>query len=157
MNEKIKLHPISENEYAIWMVQSKDQYREENVKNGLTVVEAQKKTDDDFQRLLPQGLKSKDNYIYAIKVEARWVGTVWFGVRGAENNRKAFIFDLVLDENARGKGHGKQAMLLIEDEVKKIGLKHIGLHVFGHNKIARNLYQSLGYEIMNLILEKTLT
>ncbi|MBI2521006.1 MAG: GNAT family N-acetyltransferase [Bdellovibrio sp.] len=157
MNEKLQFHPISDSEYAIWVNQSNNEYREEMIKNGLTFEEAQKKTDDAFRTFLPEGSKSKDNYIYTIKVESRWVGTIWFCLRGAPNNRKAFICDIVLDEKERGKGFGKQAMLMLEEEVKKHGLKHIGLHVFGHNKIARNLYQSLGYEITNLYLEKALS
>jgi len=156
MNEQLQLLPISESEYAIWVVQSHHQYREENIKNGMTAEEAQKKTNEDFQRLLPEGVKSKDNYIYAVKVEARWVGTAWFCVRGAANNRKAFICDIVLDEKVRGNGFGKRTMQMIEAEVKKLGLKHIGLHVFGHNKIRDSLYQGLGYEITNLYLEKSI-
>ncbi|MBC7712515.1 MAG: GNAT family N-acetyltransferase [Rhizobacter sp.] len=148
--------PMVESEFAIWLDQSKKNYRDENHKNGMTLEEAQKKSDDDFGRHLPDGLKSVDQYVMSIKASGEWVGTLWFGVRGAADNRKAFIFDIVLNESAKGKGYGKQAMTLLEDEVKKLGLRHIGLHVFGHNTVARNLYTKLGYEITNLNMEKVL-
>ncbi|MBY0415309.1 MAG: GNAT family N-acetyltransferase [Bdellovibrionales bacterium] len=152
-----KLVPISESEFIVWLQASRDNYRDENIKNGLTIEEAQKKSDEDFERYLPNGLHSLDQHIFSIKVEEILVGTLWVGVRGAVDNRKAFIYDIVLNEKARGKGYGKQAMLLLEDEVKKLGLRHIGLHVFGHNKVARNLYETIGYETTNVNMEKVLS
>lgn len=155
MSELI-ITPMNEEEFTVWFVKSKNNYRDEIAKNGSTIEEAQKKADEDMGRLLPEGRQSKDQYIFSIRAEGKWVGTLWFGVRGALDNRKAFIYDIVLDENTRGKGYGKKAILLLEDEVKKLGLRHIGLHVFGHNTVARNLYQNLGYEITNLNMEKVL-
>ena len=153
---EVTLTPITESEFAIWLVKSKDTYRDEIVKNGSTFDEAQKKADDDMGRLLPEGHLTPDQHVFAIKLDEQWLGTLWFGVRGATDNRKAFIYDIVLGPETRGKGYGKKAMLLLEDEVKKLGLKRIGLHVFGHNHVARNLYESLGYGITNLNLEKVL-
>lgn len=155
MND-VQLVPMNDEEYAVWIAKSVANYRDENVKNGMTLAEAQKKSDDDFARLLPDGLKSTDQHVMSIKAEGKWVGTLWIGVRGPADNRKAFIYDIVLDDNAKGKGYGKKAMTLLEDKVRALGLRHIGLHVFGHNTIARNLYTTLGYEITNLNMEKTL-
>jgi len=157
VNEVISLVKMNEEEFQVWYKRSGENYRDEHIKNGLTFAEAQKKSDEDFARLLPDGRNSADQYIFSIKENGtHWIGTVWFGVRGSEDNRKAFIYDIILDDETRGKGYGKQAMLLLEVEVKKIGLRHIGLHVFGHNKIARSLYEKLGYETTNLNMEKTL-
>ena len=156
MNDDFKLVPMNEAEYAVWIVRSKNSYRDELHKSGMSIVEAQTKADDDMSRLLPQGLKSKDQYPMAMKEADRWVGILWFGVRGADDNRKAFIYDIVVEENERGKKYGEKALKLLEVEVKKIGLSHIGLHVFGHNLVARKLYEKLGYDITNLNLEKKL-
>ncbi len=153
---EVFLIPINEVEFETWRQASFENYRDEIVKNGSTLAEALKKAEDDFGKLLPEGLKSKDQHIFSIKVDGKWVGTLWLGVRGASDNRKGYIYDIVLKEETRGKGIGKKAMTLLEDEVRGLGLRHIGLHVFGHNKIARNLYESLGYEITNLNMEKTL-
>lgn len=156
MTSEVLLTPIKAEEFDIWLMESKKNYIDENAKNGLTLEEAQKKSDDDFARYLPEGLSSPDHYIFSIVAEGVLMGTLWFGVRGSKDNRKAYIYDIVLKETARGKGYGKKAMLLLEDEVKKLGLRHIGLHVFGHNKVARGLYENLGYEITNLNMEKVL-
>ncbi|MFA6237462.1 MAG: GNAT family N-acetyltransferase [Bacteriovorax sp.] len=147
---------MSETEYANWCIESMGTYKSEIIKSGMSESEAEKKTTEDFKRLLPEGLLSKDQYLFSIKEDGRMAGILWFGVRGAEDNRKAFIYDINLYESERGKGFGKKAMLLLESEVKKLGLKHIGLHVFGHNTIARTLYEKLGYETTNVNMEKKL-
>lgn len=46
----------------------------------------------------------------------------------------------------------KQAEII----AKEVGLKMIGLHVFGHNKVARGLYEKSGYTETNIKMEKTL-
>lgn len=152
----VTLEKMSDLEFSSWFIKSKDNYRDEIHKNGSTFNEAQKKADDDMSKLLPDGKESPDQYIFAVKAKGQWVGTLWFGVRGAEDNRKAFIYDIVLDPEMRGHGLGKKAMELLEEKVKSLGLKHIGLHVFGHNTIAINLYEKLGYKITNLNMEKVL-
>ncbi|WP_419719892.1 GNAT family N-acetyltransferase [Lysinibacillus fusiformis] len=39
---------------------------------------------------------------------------------------------------------------------KQLGMNKIGLNVFGHNKIARGLYEKMGYEITNITMAKTI-
>lgn len=39
---------------------------------------------------------------------------------------------------------------------QELGMKKIGLHVFGHNKVARGLYEKLGYETTNVVMAKTI-
>lgn len=154
MNDSFQLVPMTESEFSEWHLKSKNSYRDELHRSGLSYSEAQKKAEDDMSRLLPDGLHSKEQFLYSMKDDGRSVGILWFGVRGAEDNRKAFIYDIVVNESERGKKYGERALKLLEVEVKKIGLSHIGLHVFGHNLVARNLYEKMGYEITNLNLEK---
>ena len=156
MNDSFQLIPMTESEFVEWHVQSKNNYRDELHRSGLSFSEAQKKADDDMSRLLPEGLNSKDQFLFSMNDDGRNVGILWFGIRGAEDNRKAFIYDIVVNVSERGKKFGERALKLLEFEVKKRGLSHIGLHVFGHNLVARNLYEKMGYEITNLNLEKKL-
>ncbi len=156
MSEVFKLVPMNESEFVVWFDNSKSTYRDELHKNGFTAEEAQTKANDDMAKLLPEGLSSKDQFVMTMKDSDRWVGTLWFGIRGAADNRKAFIFDIVVNENERGKKYGEKALTILEAQVKNLGLAHIGLHVFGHNLIARKLYEKLGYDITNLNLEKKL-
>lgn len=47
-------------------------------------------------------------------------------------------------------------MKQVEIIAKEIGLKMIGLHVFGHKKVARSLYEQLAYVETNIKMEKLL-
>lgn len=155
----MKLTKMTQEEYDRWAPRSRAEYAQDKMKaNRLTQAEAEEIAERDFHRLLPDGLNSKDNYLFTMKdPQAAQVGYIWFCVRGASDNRKAFVCDIVVEENHRGKGYGKAAMLLVEEEAKQIGLKEIGLHVFGFNKTAIGLYQSLGYQTTDLVMAKTLT
>jgi ribosomal protein S18 acetylase RimI-like enzyme len=47
-------------------------------------------------------------------------------------------------------------MRLAEEEAKRNGLHALALSVFGHNKIARELYLSLGYRETSIRMKKDL-
>ena len=47
-------------------------------------------------------------------------------------------------------------MELAQADVKEKGFSRLGLHVFGHNKVARKLYESLGFETTNVVMSKGL-
>lgn len=152
----MQLTIMSDSEYNSWELRSKESYAADKMKaNDFTKEEANKVATDDFARLLPLGQKSEDNFLFSAKDDSvNLVGFVWFGVRGAADNKRAFIYDIIVEEQYRGKGYGRQIMLLLEQEVKKQGLGRVGLHVFGFNKVAISLYQSLGYTTTDLVMEK---
>lgn len=154
----MKLIAMSKSEYDHWAPRSRKGYAEDKMRaNGYTEEEAHKIAESDFQRLLPEGLETKDHHLFTIKGESdETIGYLWFLVRGAENNRKAFIADIIVEEEFRGQGLGRKAMKLLEDEVRKLGLKEIGLHVFGFNETAIALYSSLGYQTTDLVMAKKL-
>ena len=56
----------------------------------------------------------------------------------------------------RGKGYGRALLRLAERETTRRGVGAIGLNVFGPNTVARNLYESAGYETVSLQMHKQL-
>jgi len=155
----MQLVKMNQADYDHWEPRSRADYAKEKMKaNRLTEAEAQQIAENDFKRILPNGLQTKDNFLYSIQdAQKNKVGYIWFAARGASDNKKAFIYDIVVESDYRGKGYGKAAMLLLEEEVKKVGLTEIGLHVFGYNSVAVGLYKSLGYETTDLVMAKTLS
>ena len=149
---------MTASEFGSFSTQSKTNYVNEKMKaNGISEAEAQAVADADFARILPDGFHSKDNFLFTLVNEnLADVGYLWYCIRGSPNNRKAFIADILVRENFRGKSYGRAAMLLLETHVSSQGLKHIGLHVFGFNDIAQKLYLSMGYQITDLVMEKSL-
>jgi ribosomal protein S18 acetylase RimI-like enzyme len=47
-------------------------------------------------------------------------------------------------------------MRLAEDQARAAGASQIGLNVFGHNTVARHLYEALGYETTAVLMRKDL-
>lgn len=155
----MKLYAMSESEYALWAPRSRLSYAADKMRaNGLTRSEAEKIATDDFNRLLPEGLGSKNHFLYSAKDESQNViGFIWFCVLGADANRRAYIYDVIIEEAYRGQGYGKKMMTLVEKEIQALGIQRVGLHVFGYNETAIRLYSSLGYATTDLVMEKTLS
>ncbi len=155
----MKLFPMTPDEYHHWFNRSQIAYVADKKRaNDLTQEQAEKIAAQDFARNLPDGLQSKDCYFYSLKKPNEIaVGFILLLVRGPENDRRAFVGDVIIEEEHRGKGYGKLIMQLVEEEAKALGLNRIGLHVFGYNETAIQLYKKLGYLTSDLVMEKKLT
>src|SRR4029453_9727851 len=68
-----------------------------------------------------------------------------------------FLYDIEIESAFRGRGLGRQLMLLIEEEARRRGFTEIRLNVFGGNELARSLYRSLGYAEFAIAMRKRLT
>ncbi len=69
-------------------------------------------------------------------------------------DRKAFIYDFVIDEAFRGKGYGKQALAAMDEQLKSMNTESVALHVFGDNITAQELYKKAGFEITGMHMRK---
>lgn len=146
-----KMNSIEFEEYLRYAIQN---YASEHVKAGnWTEQEAISKSTKAYEELLPEGEKTADNELFTIRDGDKEVGMIWLA-QGP--NDKGFIYDIKIQEDSRGRGYGKQAMEEIEKVARNLNLKSIGLHVFGHNQVARGLYQKLGYAETNIKMEKKL-
>ena len=114
--------------------------------------ESMKKAQETFNFLLPDGIKSKGQYLFHVINETdAIIGMIWFGLRP---NNEAFIYDFSIIEAFRNQGYGKKTMELVEDEAKKLGVKKLDLRVFGHNLSAISLYKKMGYGIYSMNMSK---
>jgi len=108
---------------------------------------------ESFERLLPNGEKTENNHLSSIFHDDILVGMIWISQKAPN---EVFIYDFVIFEQYQGQGYGKKAMKEAEIIAKQLGMNKIGLNVFGHNKIARGLYEKMGYEITNITMAKTI-
>ncbi|WP_394219557.1 GNAT family N-acetyltransferase [Halobacillus trueperi] len=147
------LRRMSEDEFGEYNDFSIAAYAKEKVAAGnWTEEEALEKAKTTQAELLPEGRHTKDHYLYTILNEkGENVGAIWICKQSSE---KAFIYDIRVSDDHQGQGHGKKAMILAEEEARIIGVQKIGLHVFGHNTVARKLYESLSYKTTNVVMEK---
>ena len=156
----IRLEPMSDATYQAYLAVTVREYAEDMIKAGnWQPEEALERSTQDFQKLLPDRVATKDNYLYDIIDETLGlkVGMIWLARIMQGSKPVMFIYDFVIDEAQRRKGYGEQAMLAAEVQAKALGYDTIALHVFGHNHAARALYEKLGYEITNINMAKKLT
>ena len=66
----------------------------------------------------------------------------------------AFVDELFIQETARGKGFGKEAIQFIQREVPKLSLNLLYLEVEPHNENAQKLYLAHDFEFHNRKLMK---
>jgi ribosomal protein S18 acetylase RimI-like enzyme len=152
-----KLVPMTQSELEVFLERTIPEYAEDKVRAGhWAESEALERSRKEFADELPQGLQTRNNYLYTLYDGDNAVGLIWMRANVDRPTNDGFILELYVEENYRGKGYGKQIMLLIEEKARGLGLKAIGLHVFGSNKIAQNLYKAVGYEVTSVNMSKTL-
>lgn len=150
------IRPLTEAEYAAWLADVVPGYAGDKVAAGQwREDEALEKSRQEYEALLPQGRDTPDSHLYSIDAaDGRHVGVLWLLVKQRGAERIVHVYDLMVWPAHQRQGHAERAMRAAEDEVRRLGLAGIALHVFGHNKAARALYDKLGYEPTNLNLYK---
>lgn len=148
----IDLVLMNSEEYQKYLSSAIKSYAEEKVlSRNWNQEESISKAKEEYTKLLPKGEKTESNFLYNILNEGKVVGVIWLTQK---SEKVGFIYDIYIVEKYQGFGYGKEAMKQIENVGKTLGMNKIGLHVFGHNKVARGLYEKLGYQTTNVLMEK---
>jgi len=136
-----KIDEMNFSDFKEWVIKD---YAEEKTKAGnWTEDEALVKATAEFEKLLPQGEKTPNQFLYYIcNKENQRVGHVWHDLIV---NEDGWIHSLLVYENYRRQGFAYKAINIIESDILNNGCSSIGLHVFRHNKSALNLYKKLGF------------
>jgi len=150
----VKLEPIEQGDFDRFLESEIRNYANDHVRNGNWSPEgALEKSRKEFESLLPDGPRSKDQYVWSIvDEESNKIGVLWVQVK----NPQAFIYNFVIEEALRGKGFGKQALTAMDEKLKAMNVKSVGLHVFGDNIGAQELYKKMGFEITGIHMKKYL-
>jgi ribosomal protein S18 acetylase RimI-like enzyme len=151
----VRLRPLREAEFEDWLHRTRDGYvRDMVVNGGFPEAEAREKARNDFATLLRDGLATEGHAVFALEDDSSGerVGNLWL----AERRDALTVFDVHVEERLRGRGYGRGAMLLAEDEARRRGLQRIDLNVFARNEVARSLYRSLGYQERSVFMSKAL-
>ena len=154
----VTLDPMSREAWNGWRDNAIREYGMDKVRAGTwTADEAQARSAAEFARLLPDGLATPGHELRSIVTESgEVVGTLWFAPLHEIGRGECFIYDIVVHESARGRGYGRAAMMALEPLARSLGYDRIGLHVFGDNHIARELYRTSGYVETDVTMRKTL-
>ncbi|MGH2501569.1 MAG: GNAT family N-acetyltransferase, partial [Ktedonobacterales bacterium] len=143
----VTLRPMTEPEYTDFIATSLPAYAADRARSEDVPLEvAQTSANEQIAQLLPQGYATPEHHFWrAVAEDGAVVGALW--VHHDVNQRRAFIYDIVIEEAQRGKGYGEATMRALEEALRPLRVTHIGLSVFGFNTTARALYDKLGYGV----------
>jgi ribosomal protein S18 acetylase RimI-like enzyme len=151
------LRPMRSDEMPAFIEHSIRSYAEGiETQGGQTAEFARQKSEADHAAILPQGLATPGHWIHVVEAAGERVGLLWLAERDSGGRRVLFIYDVEIDEAHRGKGYGRAAMELAEQEARALGIGRIELNVFGGNDVARRLYRSVGYVETSVQMAKDL-
>ena len=152
----VSLRLMSPDEWEAWRIESIRTYAEEKVRAGTWPADgAEDRAVAEFATILPQGRETPGHEFRTIVTDAdEAVGVVWIAPQREIGSGAAFIYDILIDAEQRGRGYGRAAMQALEPLARSLGYDRIQLHVFGHNAVARKLYSSVGYVETDVQMEK---
>lgn len=153
----VELLKMSKEDFEHYLSNAVTEYANEKIKAGTWAEkEAHKLSQETFSKLLPNGVDTEKQYLFSVVDDTTQVkiGYLWFHFFESLIGKEAFIYDIYLFEEFRGKGYGSDTMRKLEAEAKNLGIIKITLHVFSHNERAIAVYKKSGYQDTDLIMSK---
>lgn len=143
-------------EFDQWQPQAVQRYGEQQMQAGNVAANtAQEWAAGEYAKLLPQGLNTRGHHLLIAEQALQRIGLLWLFIDAGD--RPAFIYYVEVDPAIRGKGLGRAVMTAGEQYASERGATSIRLHVFAHNRVARRLYDQLGYQVSSTYMSKSLT
>ncbi|HEV2426970.1 MAG TPA: GNAT family N-acetyltransferase [Acidimicrobiales bacterium] len=131
-------------------------YLAHRIEAGEDEASARASANAQFTTLFPGGAPAEGQHVMHVVEDGEVVGVLWMGRPFSGTPGMWWVFDVEIDEAHRGRGLGRAAMELAEEWTRKRGGTRVGLNVFGPNRVARALYDSLGYEVLATSMFKDL-
>jgi ribosomal protein S18 acetylase RimI-like enzyme len=157
---EVTLEPMTDADFAAWVEAPIASYAAGSTRTGLwSAEEALDASRAMFAKLLPNGPRSKDQHLYTVRdaADGRAVGYLWINIRPKAGRTQAYVYEVGVDEDLRGLGYGRAIMNACVARSRELGAQSVGLHVFGHNTVARELYKSLGFRETDVTMSLQLT
>lgn len=138
---KVKLYEMTENEFSTYSKFSYENYIKDYASHAnISIENAIKKTGyGDIKR-------TKNDLWYLAKDDEVIIGYFWIQIY--PDKKDSFGYDIYLDKAHRGKGHGRKIMELGKELLSMRGISKLRISVFKDNLIAKSLYDSLGFYIV---------
>ncbi|HEY3632292.1 MAG TPA: GNAT family N-acetyltransferase [Jatrophihabitantaceae bacterium] len=158
----LSLRPMTDDEFVAFRAYAVDHYGVDVARSkGLSAEDGRADAERQTAALLPDGNATAGQLLFvavdgAGGGDGAAVGTLWLSTTTPDGLDAGWIYDVEIDASHRGKGYGRELMRLAEHKCRELGLTSLGLNVFGPNVVARQLYESLGYEITAQSMAKPL-
>lgn len=154
----MRLEPLPSDDFPAWADRSRRGFVDQQVAAGvLPRPDAERYATEQLAALLPDGPVTPGHHLWSVVHDGDPVAHVWLHVRpSGPAGLEAYLVDIEVLPHARGRGLGRATMLAVEDAARSLGARRIRLNVFGHNAVARRLYDDLGYRVTATLLVKRL-
>lgn len=166
MNKKLKpitFKKINTEEFSVFSKWSVKNYADNLIKSGDEKFrfKARKAAKSEFNDIFPDGADSVDNYLYVIiNEDSEKIGVIGYQKSPFEENA-AFVTENVIKEDYRGKGYGKSAFVMLQEDAKEKGFVKMALNCFKHTPVSFAMYEKNGFKVIedyggSVIMEKFL-
>jgi ribosomal protein S18 acetylase RimI-like enzyme len=152
----IELRALLPEEIAPYFEDLWSEYRKELIAAGYSEGYAEENVQQSKKSVLSDEILNPGNHIFYAYSGNDKVGKIWLTTATREGKVDWSIYDVETFPDYRGKGFGREIMIAAEEFVRTSGGDSIALSVFGNNNVARNLYESLNYEIIRVGMKKVL-
>jgi len=157
MPDTLRLRPMTDAEFALFRTRAVRDYAADKLKAGEWPAErAEELAEAQTDHLLPEGPRTPGMLLLMAETDQDGpVGYAWLALTGQEPDR-AWIYDIAIDEEKRGKGYGRALLNGLEAAAFEHGCGSIGLNVFAGNDVARRLYERAGFHLTSIQMAKPL-
>ena len=155
----VRFVPMSEAEFAAYLEHAVPEYAQAHLKSGdVQADEALTLAQADYQSLLPLGLATEGQHFFTVHADGEpgAVGMIWFSARERPGKDSAYIYDIRVREELRGRGYGTATLHALEQMLADMKIGRVGLYVMGWNTGARALYERQGYAVTGIGMHKVL-
>ncbi len=147
----INLHPMTDAEFKRYKDHAVNDYTQDG---KLGTWPSASIALDQFNKLLPEGLKTQNQHLLSIKDRNLHFGFLWLTIIQRLDGPEGFILDFLIFPEFRCQGHGLTAIFAAEQYFHNLGINSISLNVFPHNEAAKGLYTKAGYLPTNIRMKK---
>jgi ribosomal protein S18 acetylase RimI-like enzyme len=153
----LRARPMTTEEFSVYRDRMIAEYAAERTHADATSLEeataaARAETDE----MLPDGPQTKGMRVLVAELtDGDRIGVLWVGLRKPDGSQ-AWIYDIEVDADRRGRGLGRELLALAESEARDLGATDLGLNVFAFNTVAQRLYETAGYETTAMQMRKPL-
>lgn len=154
----IQLKPMTEDEFLKYAELSIHGFATESPRyRNVPAEEALKAVSEEFHtKMVPQGIRTPGHFLWQIYDDHERVGHLHLGEPIRPVARELFAWDFLIYEQFRRKGFARQAMIEAAKRVRELGYLRVALNVFGDNKAAIKLYETMGFRVTQVQMVRDL-
>jgi GNAT superfamily N-acetyltransferase len=126
----VTLSTMTTEDFQAWRLHALQTYAQEKMNAGAwTAAEAEQRSREEFDELLPDGLASESQLLFCARDQSgEQVGILWLSLvhpRGAPDT--ALVYDIEIVPGRRGQGYGHAVLAAGEDVLRGYGVRALGL------------------------------